>query len=42
MSKLCKKSSKILFFKGITKISEAYLLKNIRILFSIKLMKTEN
>ena len=30
------------FFKGITKISEVYLLKNIRILFSIKLMKTEN
>ena len=41
-SKLYKKSSKILFFNGITKISEVYLLKNIRISFSIKLMKTEN
>lgn len=30
------------FFNGITKISEVYLLKNIRISFSFKLMKTEN
>ena len=30
------------FFKGIKKISEVYLLKNIRISFSFKLMKTEN